>query len=64
MSETPEQDEILTYPEAARVLRVSVRTLYRLVAAEEVPFTRVGSSVRFSRSALHALVAGSSPEKV
>lgn len=52
MSEAAEQDEILTYPEAAALLRISVRTLHRAVAAGDVPCIRVGGSVRFSRNAL------------
>jgi excisionase family DNA binding protein len=58
MTETPEQDEVLTYPEAAALLKVHVRTLARLVANGEVPYSRVGGSVRFSRTALHDHVAG------
>ena len=52
MTQTPEQDEILTYPEAAEVLKVSLRTMYRLVADGKVPSFRVGGSTRFSRNAL------------
>lgn len=55
MTDTPEQDEILTYPEAAAVLKVSERTLYRLVDAGDVPSFWIGGSRRFSRNALLAL---------
>lgn len=56
MTETPPQDEILTYPEAARLLRIGERTLYRLVAEGKVPHVRLGGSTRFSRDALLELV--------
>ena len=52
MTETPEEDMLLTYPEAAALLRISVRSLYRAVAAGDVQPIRVGGSVRFSRNAL------------
>jgi len=52
MTDIPEQDEVLLYPEAARLLRISERTLYRLVAEGTVPYSRIGGSTRFSRSAL------------
>lgn len=55
MTDTPEQDEILTYAEAAAVLKVSERTLYRLVDADEVPSFWLGGNRRFSRNALLAL---------
>jgi excisionase family DNA binding protein len=61
MPDTPEQDEVLTYPEAAAVLRVSERTLYRLVAEGKVPHQRVGVQVRFLRSELLAMLR-STPE--
>lgn len=56
MTDTPEQDEILTYPEAAAVLKVSERTLYRLVDADEVPSFWIGGNRRFSKNALLALI--------
>lgn len=55
MTETPEQDEILTYPEAAAVLKVAVSTLHKLVANDEVPSFWIGGSRRFSRNALLGL---------
>jgi len=41
--------EFLTVAEAASVLRVSLRTLRRRLAAGEVPHIRVGRQVRISR---------------
>jgi excisionase family DNA binding protein len=56
MTETPAQDEVLLYPEAARLLRVSERTLRRWVTDGTVPHSRLGGSVRFSRAKLLELV--------
>ena len=44
--------KVLTRPEAARLLRVSIRTLDFLVASRQVPFKRLGRSIRFSEKAL------------
>lgn len=52
MTEAPEQDEVLTYAEAAELLKVSERTLIRLVVSGKVPHNRVGVQVRFLRSEL------------
>jgi excisionase family DNA binding protein len=51
------EEDVLTYEEAARLLRVSERTLERWVAEKQVPYVRLprrGSwaSVRFLRSQL------------
>lgn len=52
MTEAPDQDEVLKYREAAELLKVSERTLIRLVVAGKVPHNRVGVQVRFLRSEL------------
>jgi excisionase family DNA binding protein len=61
MTETPPQDEILLYPEAAALLRISERTLRRHVADGTVPHVRLGGMVRFSRNALLELVVAGTP---
>ncbi|MEO6435373.1 MAG: helix-turn-helix domain-containing protein [Tepidisphaeraceae bacterium] len=43
---------LLTYDEAARLLRVCKRTVERLVARGELPVVRVGRMPRISRAAL------------
>ena len=58
---TPVQDEVLLYPEAARLLRVSERTLRRWVSDGEVPCSRLGNSVRFSRTELLELIRSGTP---
>jgi len=49
--------EVLTVVEVARLLRVSQRTVQRLVASERIPFVRVGRSVRFRQPSLAAWLA-------
>jgi excisionase family DNA binding protein len=44
--------DILTNDEAAIFLRVSTRTLFRLVQSKKVPAKKVGGRWRFSRAAL------------
>ena len=46
--------EVLGVREAAALLRVSEKTLRRLVGRGEVPHRRVGRQLRFRRSALLA----------
>lgn len=60
MTETPDQDEVLDYPEAAALLKVSERTLIRLVVGGKVPHSRVGVQVRFLRSELLDMLRGAS----
>lgn len=44
--------EILTKPEVATLLRVSVRTLDTWIKRGYLPCTRIGRSIRFSRAVL------------
>lgn len=59
---TSETFELLTPAEAATVLRVSRATLYRLVAAGEIPAHKFGGSLRISSTALLALLDQPDPE--
>lgn len=45
---------LLTIEEVARILRISKTSAYRLVERRELPFCRVGRSLRFSREDLEA----------
>lgn len=56
MTDSPPQDEVLTYAQAAELLKVSQRTLRRYVADGTVPSFRMGGLIRFSRTALVKLV--------
>lgn len=40
-------DELMTVEEVARYLRVTKKTIYRLLAQRSIPATRIGSQWRF-----------------
>lgn len=42
------EKQILTSKEAARLLKISQRTLTRLVVSKRIPFKRLGRQLRFS----------------
>ena len=45
--------EVLTADEVAEILRLSRRKINQLVAADEIPFVRIGKRrIRFSREAI------------
>lgn len=44
--------EVLTAAEAAELLRISLRTVYRMCRMGEIPHRRIGESLRFSRRQL------------
>ena len=50
----------LTANEASAMLRVNVETVYRLLADEGLPATKVGGSWRFEREAIQAWFRGRS----
>lgn len=58
--ETPREQLPITYVlrDAAKVMGVSVRTLYNLNYAGRLPFIRVGKRVLIRRSDIEALVDG------
>jgi excisionase family DNA binding protein len=51
-----ESADVLTADEAARYLRVSVKTLYRLAPAGKIPGQKVGRSWRFRQADLIAFL--------
>jgi excisionase family DNA binding protein len=55
------KEELLTVPEAARLLRVSAKTVYREVGRGTIPSIRFGRAIRVPRHALLALIRGSAP---
>lgn len=59
-AESPEDADVLllTYPEAARRLSVSVRTVERKVQAGELPARGMGRSARIHRNDLQAYADG------
>ncbi|MDP2873087.1 MAG: helix-turn-helix domain-containing protein [Bacillota bacterium] len=53
--------EVLTVEEAAEFLKLSTQTVYNLQRAGQLPGAKVGSQIRFLRSALTDLLAGEAP---
>jgi len=49
--------EILTLPQVASFLKVTERTIYRLVAARKIPAFKVGGTWRFSASDIQKWIA-------
>ena len=48
--------QLLTVPEVALILRVSARTVYRLIAEKKLPVVRIGRSVRITPSAVSKII--------
>jgi excisionase family DNA binding protein len=42
----------LTVSEAARLLRITTRSIYQMVAESRIPYRRVGRAVRFEQTEL------------
>jgi excisionase family DNA binding protein len=57
-------DSYLTMPEAAERIGMSVRFVRRLVARREIPFHKLGRSVRLAESDLAAFVAAGCVEPI
>ena len=50
--------KLLTPPELAEMLHISVGHVYRLVARRRVPFVKLGGAVRFRRDSIERWIAG------
>ncbi|MQF70493.1 helix-turn-helix domain-containing protein [SAR202 cluster bacterium AD-812-D07_MRT_10900m] len=48
--------EVLTVGEAARLLRVSEKTLYRLISAGSFPVLRFGRAIRIPRAVIETML--------
>jgi len=57
-------DELLTVPELALILKVEVRFVRRLVAERRIPFHKVGKFVRFYRTDVADFVASGRVEPI
>jgi excisionase family DNA binding protein len=53
----PDDDELLTVAEAAKLLKTSERFPRRLIAERRIRFIKVGRFVRIPKSALRDLIA-------
>jgi excisionase family DNA binding protein len=58
MSTTEQPHELLTLREVALVLRLGMRTAYKLVAEGHVPAVKVGGQWRIRRADLDRLLGG------
>lgn len=58
----PEDHEVLTADDAARLLRVSTKTVLSLARSGALPGEKVGRAWRFLKSDVLAYVSGSSNE--
>lgn len=54
--QAPVEDEILTIDQVAGILRLSVPTIYGLVAARKIPFSKTGKRLYFSRQDITAWI--------
>ncbi len=50
-------DQLITVKEAARILRVSRSTVYRVIALGDLPSVHVGGALRFRASDLRLYIA-------
>lgn len=41
------ENQIITVREAAKILRVSAKTIYKKVSRDEIPHKKIGSKIRF-----------------
>ena len=57
-------DEVLNAREAAKVLNISVWSVYAAANRHELPHRRIGRRLLFSRQALMRWVQGASPRDV
>ncbi len=56
--------DLLTISETADLLRVSTKTIYRLVDRRALAFSRVSGALRFSRADIEALLSRGRVESV
>jgi len=48
---------LVRVPDAAHVLSISVRSVWRLIAAERLETVKIGAAVRVTRASIEALIA-------
>lgn len=56
-----DSSDVLTAVEAAQYLRVSLKTLYRLVSSGQIPGQKVGRAWRFHKADLDSLFRARQP---
>ncbi len=50
------EQEYMTLNEVSKMMRVSARTIYRMVAKKEIPYIKFGGSIRFSKDEILKMV--------
>jgi excisionase family DNA binding protein len=51
-TDSSSEPELLTIPEVAKLLKISVRGVRRLQQRRRIPFVKIGGAVRFTKSDL------------
>ncbi len=57
-------EEILTIHDAAKYLKVTERTIYRLAASKQIPCFKVGGAWRFSKADIESWIEKQTLTKV
>lgn len=63
-SDNGHESELLTVPEAAKLLRISRNLAYELVARQQLPCVRLGRVIRVPRTSLDAWIASQAASRV
>lgn len=58
-----EKNELYTIEELSELLKVSTRTIRRLIRRRELPVIRIGRQLRFSRKAVNAWLESNTQNK-
>jgi excisionase family DNA binding protein len=56
--------DLLTIPEAAEILKISVSGIRRLQQRRRIPFIKVGASIRFTREDILSFVRQNRVDKI
>jgi excisionase family DNA binding protein len=56
--------DLLTIPEAAKLLKISVSGMRRLQGNRRIPFIKIGGSIRFARQDVLSFVQGNRVEAI
>lgn len=54
---TPPPPDVMTIQELSAYLKLAVETLYKKVQAHEIPFTKVGNLLRFTKTSIDTWLA-------
>ncbi len=57
-------DEVITPSQVAALLKIHVKTVYRLVEAGVIPGNKIGRNWRFSKKSILRLVSGAANQRM